>query len=884
MVRYRLTQVLFLSVFLAVLCPWAGFGQESPETEIDIDVSTDAGEADTLTFGLDPEATDSIDTQFGESELPPAPPSGVFDARWIDDDIEPSTFGEGLLVDIRQGSSSFNGTRQHELQFQTEDSATEVTIEWDLPAGVTGTIEDKFDGSVYGPVEMEGNDSLTVDPGDPAAILTIDYNAPPTLDTNEGTTLDEGGQVAIPTDSLSASDPDNDPSALTFTVTDGPTEGTLLVGGTTATEFTQQDLINDEVAYDHTADVPPGEIPANDEFTFDLKDGKDEGPTGNVFSVTVLATNDPPAVESDADTTQQGTPVSASAPGLLGNDSDPNGDPLSVSEVNGNTSDVGQQVTLASGALLTVEGDGAYSYAPNGAFEDLDGGETGSDSFTYTASDGNGGTSQATVTLTIEGVNGVPVAADDSFLTYEDSTLTVDTPGVLGNDEDPEDDPLTPSVVSVPENGTLTLSGDGSFEYVPALGFAGTDSFTYEVSDGNGGTDQATVTLEVNGTYIMSVEDGWNLFSVPYQLDDQTFGAVLPSCTSGFFFEAGSGNQPIADGDTLSVGEGFWAKCALDTVQLVGQEPGSQTVGVAEGWNLIGPFADSVNSESISSDPSGIIETPFFGFDQSGGYAFASVLAPGDGYWIKASQAGTLDLTGGDGSSSLASRSHLSDAQEGREGAEVQLQVTDREGQEATLWLGHAAPTEDGEGYQLPPTPPGDVFDVRFAGGTFLATWAPGTSGTSFRDVQLQGADYPLTLRLKESSPSVVVHVKQGSSPSAPVTTLTPEAPSMTVQGENEGLQVALIQVIPDNFALESSTPNPARGQATIRYRVPKQVRVQINLYDILGRKVMTLAEGEKKAGTYSVRFDVRSLSSGRYFYRMSAGAFSRSRRMNVVR
>lgn len=106
----------------------------------------------------------------------------------------------------------------------------------------------------------------------------------------------------------------------------------------------------------------------------------------------------------------------------------------------------------------------------------------------------------------------------------------------------------------------------------------------------------------------------------------------------------------------------------------------------------------------------------------------------------------------------------------------------------------------------------------------------------------------------------------------------------MTVQGENEGLQVALIQVIPDNFALESSTPNPARGQATIRYRVPKQVRVQINLYDILGRKVMTLAEGEKKAGTYSVRFDVRSLSSGRYFYRMSAGAFSRSRRMNVVR
>jgi phosphodiesterase/alkaline phosphatase D-like protein len=105
----------------------------------------------------------------------------------------------------------------------------------------------------------------------------------------------------------------------------------------------------------------------------------------------------------------------------------------------------------------------------------------------------------------------------------------------------------------------------------------------------------------------------------------------------------------------------------------------------------------------------------------------------------------------------------------------------------------------------------------------------------------------------------------------------------MTVQDETGGLQVALLRMVPDNFALERSTPNPARGQATIRYRIPKQVPVQITLYDILGRKVTTLVEGEKKAGTHSVRVDVRSLPSGRYFYRMSAGNFSRVQRMSVL-
>ena len=65
----------------------------------------------------------------------------------------------------------------------------------------------------------------------------------------------------------------------------------------------------------------------------------------------------------------------------------------------------GAVITLPSGALLTMNADGSYDYDPNGQFEDLDAGEMATDSFTYQISDGEGGFSEATGNLTIEGVN-----------------------------------------------------------------------------------------------------------------------------------------------------------------------------------------------------------------------------------------------------------------------------------------------------------------------------------------------------------------------------------------------------------------------------------------------------------------------------------------------
>src|SRR5437867_1433618 len=113
--------------------------------------------------------------------------------------------------------------------------------------------------------------------------------------------------------------------------------------------------------------------------------------------------------------------------------------------------------------LPMLNGDGSLVYMPALNFN-------GTDSFTYKASDGQAQSGVATVTITVTPVNDAPVAAnDDSYTTPEDTQLTVSAPGVLANDSDVDGDALSAVLVSNPTHGTLTLNGDGSFTYMPAL-------------------------------------------------------------------------------------------------------------------------------------------------------------------------------------------------------------------------------------------------------------------------------------------------------------------------------------------------------------------------------------------------------------------------------
>ncbi len=101
------------------------------------------------------------------------------------------------------------------------------------------------------------------------------------------------------------------------------------------------------------------------------------------------------------------------------------------------------------------------------------------------------------MTLNVAAVGDAPAAAGDTYGTAEDTVLTVPALGVLGNDGDPDGDPLTAVLVSGPSHGSLTLNANGSFSYTPAVDYAGADSFSYRASDGALTSPVATVTLNV---------------------------------------------------------------------------------------------------------------------------------------------------------------------------------------------------------------------------------------------------------------------------------------------------------------------------------------------------------------------------------------------------
>lgn len=176
--------------------------------EIDIPiVITDGNFAEGLRTGLHPTATDGIDSELGEYELPPIPPSTVFDARLVGSDIGLPQLGNGVTKDYRQGSASFSGQKVHELKYQLSQLARRtngsITIYWDLPNNVTGRLQDLVSGTIID-VPMSGLGSYTVNDPNLYDRLRVTYTyAPPitgeikVLYPNGGEVLRKGSNVVV---------------------------------------------------------------------------------------------------------------------------------------------------------------------------------------------------------------------------------------------------------------------------------------------------------------------------------------------------------------------------------------------------------------------------------------------------------------------------------------------------------------------------------------------------------------------------------------------------------------------------------------------------------------------------------------------------------------
>ncbi len=287
------------------------------------------------------------------------------------------------------------------------------------------------------------------------ATVTITVNAvddPPTAAYDAASVMEDAGATAI---DVLANDTDADGGPMTVTSVGQPAHGSSAVTNGGA-----------DVSY-----TPAADFCGSDTFSYALNGGS----TASV-TVTVTCVNDPPVAADDSASVSEDS--AANQIFVLGNDADIDGDTLTVVSVT-------QPANGSASAQL-----GHVTYTPDADYN-------GPDSFTYTITDGQGGMSTATVTVSVGAVNDAPIAADDTYSTSEDLALDVLAPGVLANDGDVDLDALSATLVDDVTHGVLVLDADGSFTYTPTADFHGTDGFTYTAGDGLADSNVATVTITV---------------------------------------------------------------------------------------------------------------------------------------------------------------------------------------------------------------------------------------------------------------------------------------------------------------------------------------------------------------------------------------------------
>jgi hypothetical protein len=351
-------------------------------------------------------------------------------------------------------------------------------------------------------------------------------------------------------------------------------------------------------------------------FAYTVSDDKG-GTNSATVSGSIQAVNDTPVAVDDT-TALNGNQNTASAvlnTTLLSNDTDADGDTLTITSVGFRTLTPGtaQTITVANGTV-NVDSAGSITFTPTAN-------HVGAVSFAYTISDGNGGTNSGTASGKIQAVKDTPVAVDDltALNGNEDTTSAVLNTTLLSNDKDVDGDTLKITKIGGTEltpgtaqtinvtNGTVNVDSAGNITFTPAANYAGTVSFAYTISDGKGGTHSAAVS-----GIIQPVND------TPVAVDDLNALNGNKDTTSAVLNTTLLSNDTDADGNTLKI------------TKIGGTEltPGSaQTINVENG---------TVNVDSAGS----ITFTPASNY--AGTVRFAYTVSDGNGGTDSATVSGTI--------------------------------------------------------------------------------------------------------------------------------------------------------------------------------------------------------------------------------------------------
>ncbi|WP_458260062.1 tandem-95 repeat protein [Vibrio alginolyticus] len=389
----------------------------------------------------------------------------------------------------------------------TEDTPVPL----DIDAALTDTdgsenlailIEDVPEGSALSAGVDNGDGTWSLQPGELEGLEFIpsaDFNGDVTLTVNATSTDVDTGTTATATQDVTIHiSPTNDAPEATGDISAVTAEDNSIT-------LTQEQLLehavdidgddlsainlstNDENATvemneDGSFTITPSENFYGDiEFTYDVTDGEEVVAAG--LDLTVTPVNDAPEPQDQAFTVGEDGLLTFTDADLLTGATDVEGDNLTVE---------GVTYTGADG-VLTDNGDGTYSFAPNENFN-------GDVNFTFDVSDGTDTTS-ANIDVSVTPENDPPVAGSTSYTVHEDNSITISDEQLLANSSDIEGDVAISSVSYSGNDGVLEINGDGTYTFSPNENFTGDVSLDVVVVDEDGAVDTTTAgitVLEVN--------------------------------------------------------------------------------------------------------------------------------------------------------------------------------------------------------------------------------------------------------------------------------------------------------------------------------------------------------------------------------------------------
>jgi surface protein len=382
------------------------------------------------------------------------------------------------------------------------------------------------------------------------------------------------------------------------------------------------------------------------------------------------------------------------------------------------------------------------------------------------------------------------------------------------------------------------------------------------------GTGSITTTLSMNS--------GWNLIGLPASISHEEFTNIFTGSIEGTLYEF---TNTYALRSQLQPGIGYWIRYPQTVSEtLSGEFVSEVTWNLKKGWNLVSGPSSSVSVSSIVDPQNVLIPNTFFDFRSQ--YGNSTLLNPGRGYWVRTSDAGTVVVSSDVSAKSVGTTLFSESTPVNANVIHVMVQ-TDT----TTLYWGGQLPAGlTAESFSLPPVPPSGVVDVRFDQDSRWVSDETAVIYVRQNQDPISIAVSPSELALNSNDTYQLIEYEDvillGNSDLESGQVFTLSHRTTRVELSTSEIKPEL----PAVFTLDQNYPNPFNPTTTIRFGLPESADVSLEVYTVLGQKVMTLINENRSAGWHTVSFNGTGLSSGVYVYRIQAGGMVQTRKLMLVK